>query len=113
MRSRRSDRISASKWIENGVTCKGEFIADVSSNTLARGLTRIRPQLAIYFCLHRGSVPENTAGGQPRFRGEIDVRKFRKKLYVRQNRRLYVWLGAPRVTIRRCALDTVYHRRLR
>ena len=32
----------------------------------AQGLTRIRLQPAIYFCLHRGSLPENTAGRQPR-----------------------------------------------
>ena len=31
-------------------------------------LTRIRLQSAIYFRLHRGSLLENTAGGQPRFR---------------------------------------------
>ena len=28
------------------------------------GLTRTRLQLAIYFCLHRGSLPENTASWQ-------------------------------------------------
>jgi hypothetical protein len=28
------------------------------------GLTRIRLQCAIYFCLHRGSLPENTAVGK-------------------------------------------------
>ena len=40
-----------------------------------------------YLCLHRGSLPENTAGVQPRFRGTIPCPKtFRKKLYVRQNR---------------------------
>src|SRR5438093_13479740 len=33
-------------------------------------LTRIRLQLAIYFCLHRGSLPENTARRQPRFPGQ-------------------------------------------
>jgi len=32
-------------------------------------LTRIRVQLAIYFCLHRGSLPENSAERQPRVRG--------------------------------------------
>ena len=31
------------------------------------GLNRIRLQLAIYFCLHRGSLPDKTARGQPRF----------------------------------------------
>jgi hypothetical protein len=51
-----------------------------------RGLNRIRLQLAIYFCLYRRSLPENTAGGRTRFRGEILARNFRKKLYVRQNR---------------------------
>jgi hypothetical protein len=30
-------------------------------------LSRIRLQPAIYFCLHRGSLPKNTAGRQPRF----------------------------------------------
>src|SRR5437763_2922071 len=40
-----------------------------------------------YFCLHRGSLPENTAGVQPRFRGTIPCPKtFRKKLYVTRNR---------------------------
>ncbi len=47
------------------------------------GLNRIRLQLAIYFCLYRRSLPENTAGGRTRFRGEILAQKFRKKLYVR------------------------------
>jgi len=32
------------------------------------GLTRIRLQLAICFCLHRGSLPEKTASWQARFR---------------------------------------------
>src|SRR5438132_12740908 len=43
-------------------------------------LTRIRLQLAIYFCLHRGSLPENTAGRQPRFgakpRPKISVKNY-------------------------------------
>ena len=47
-------------------------------------LTRIRLQRAIYFCLHRGSLPENTAGRQPRFRGKTCAQNFRKKLYVRR-----------------------------
>jgi hypothetical protein len=33
-------------------------------------LSRIRWQFVIYFCLHRGSLPENTAGRQRRFRGQ-------------------------------------------
>src|SRR5436190_24010620 len=39
----------------------------------ARGLTRIRLQLAIYFCLHRGSLPENTAGRQALFQGDEHI----------------------------------------
>src|SRR6266478_5751915 len=34
----------------------------------SQGLTRIRLQLATYFCLHRGSFTESTATGQPRLR---------------------------------------------
>src|SRR4029077_3753333 len=34
----------------------------------SKGLTRIRLQLATYFCLHRGSFTESTATGQPRLR---------------------------------------------
>src|SRR5882724_477692 len=45
--------------------------------------TRIRLRAAIYFCLHRGSLTENTAGRQPRCRGTIPCpKKFRQKLYV-------------------------------
>jgi len=36
-------------------------------NPVHSGLTRIRLQLAIYFCLHRGSLPENTARWQESF----------------------------------------------
>lgn len=36
-------------------------------------LTRIRLQPALYLCLHRGSLPENTAGRQPRFRGKTQA----------------------------------------
>src|SRR5262249_27675860 len=35
-----------------------------SISSLIARLTRIRLQLAIYFCLHRGSLPENTASWQ-------------------------------------------------
>src|SRR5260370_33404490 len=42
-----------------------------------------RLQAAIHFCLRIGSLPENTAGRQPRFRGTIPCPKqFRPKLYV-------------------------------
>ena len=47
------------------------------------GLNRIRLQLAIYFCLYRRSLPENTAGGRTRFQGEILAQKFRKKTICR------------------------------
>src|SRR6266536_953355 len=50
------------------------------------GLTRSRLQFAIYFCLHRGGVPENTARRQPRFGQNPSPKNFRQKLYVRQNR---------------------------
>src|SRR5580765_3979471 len=40
-----------------------------------RGLTGIRRQRAIYFCLHRGSLPENTTGRQPRFRAAKPARE--------------------------------------
>ena len=49
-------------------------------------LTRIRLQRAIYFCLHRGSFPENNAERQPQFQGQkTRAQHFRRKLYVRQN----------------------------
>jgi hypothetical protein len=41
----------------------------------ARRLTRIRLHRTIYFCLHRGSLPETTAEGQPRFGGTIPCPK--------------------------------------
>jgi hypothetical protein len=40
---------------------------------------------AIYFCLHRSSLPENSARRQLQFGGKIGPRKVRKKLYVSQN----------------------------
>jgi hypothetical protein len=43
------------------------------------GLTRIRLQHAIYFCLHRGSLPENTAGDQPGFREKLVLKKTLKE----------------------------------
>src|SRR5437899_12347199 len=46
------------------------------------GLTRIRLQPAIHFCLHRGSLPENTAGRQPRSGAKPTLKNFRKKLYM-------------------------------
>src|SRR5438874_2508955 len=48
-------------------------------------LTRIRLQRAIYFCLHRDSLPENTAGGQPRFGAKPAPKNFCKILYVIKN----------------------------
>jgi hypothetical protein len=45
----------------------------------AQHLTRIRLQSAIYFCLHRGSLPENTAGRQTRFGAKPALKNFRKK----------------------------------
>ena len=43
------------------------------------GLNRIRLQLAIYSCLHSGSLPENTAGDQPQILGpKTALKKFRK-----------------------------------
>ena len=43
-------------------------------------LTKIRLQSAIYFCLHAGSLPENTAGRQSRFGAKPAPKDFRKKL---------------------------------
>src|SRR5713226_9289324 len=37
------------------------------------GLTGIRLQLAIYLCLHRGSLPENTARRQALFQGDEHI----------------------------------------
>jgi hypothetical protein len=37
------------------------------------GLTRIRLQPAIYFFLHRGSLPENTARRQALFQGDEHI----------------------------------------
>jgi hypothetical protein len=50
------------------------------------GLTRIRLQLAIYFCLHGGSLPEKAAGRQRNSGATAVPKNFRKKLYVSQNR---------------------------
>jgi hypothetical protein len=61
---------------------RDEHLTRIAPVADALGLTRIRLQLAIYFCLHGGSLPENTAGAQPRFRGKILPGKFRKKLHV-------------------------------
>jgi len=38
-------------------------------------LTRIRWQFVIYFWFYRGSLPENAAGRQPRFRGKTQARQ--------------------------------------
>jgi len=42
-------------------------------------LTRIRLQSAIYFCLHAGSLPENTARRQPQFEAKLAAKIFRQK----------------------------------
>src|SRR5438874_6191089 len=64
-------------------------------------LTRIRVQLAIYFCLHRGSLPEHTAGGQSRFRANPPPQKFRKN-YVSAK-------TAPRYNVREEVADRWLH----
>ena len=48
---------------------EGSMIAASSRVSICEriGLTRIRRQAAICFCLHRGSLPQNTVGRQPRF----------------------------------------------
>ena len=46
----------------------------------APDLTRIRLKRAIYFCLHEGSLPENTAERQPRFTAENSRPKNSDKL---------------------------------
>jgi hypothetical protein len=52
--------------------------------------TRIRLQLAIYFCLHRGSLPENTARRQPRFRGQKPIPdKISEKYICQINRAVF------------------------
>jgi hypothetical protein len=51
-----------------------------------RGLHRIRLQLAIYFCLYRRSLPENTAGRQPRFGAKSAPKNFRKNYMSEQIR---------------------------
>ena len=48
-------------------------------------LTRIRLQPAIYFCLHAGSLRENTAGRQPRFLSKPRAGDFRKKTICQLN----------------------------
>ena len=45
-----------------------------------RRLTRIRQHLAIYFCLHRGSLPEDTAKRQPQFRDNTRPEFLRKTI---------------------------------
>jgi hypothetical protein len=52
-------------------------------------------ECAIYFCLHLGSLPENTAERQPRFWAKPAFKKFRKKLYVRQNRSTWLDVDSP------------------
>src|SRR4030095_15317642 len=52
--------------MQGGFHCRSYRLASIVTN----GLTRIRLQAAIYFCLHRGSLQENMARGQPRFRGK-------------------------------------------
>ena len=47
-------------------------------------LTRIRLQRAMYFCLHRGSLSEDAAGGQLRFRSKIAGKEFHKKVSEQQ-----------------------------
>src|SRR5204863_422093 len=66
----------------------------VKAASTEEDLTRIRLQRAIHFCLHRGSLPENTPGRQPRFAAKPEPKNFRKKLYVRWNhRRLQARVG--------------------
>jgi len=38
----------------------------------------------MYFCLHRGSLPEDAAGGQLRFRSKIAGKEFHKKVSEQQ-----------------------------
>jgi hypothetical protein len=57
-----------------------------------RHLTRIRLQPAISFCLHRGSLPENTTQRQPRFRSNPCAKISGKNLYVTQNRAVVLQL---------------------
>jgi hypothetical protein len=45
------------------------------------GLTRIRLERAIHFCLDRGNLAEHTAGRQPRFVGDTGA-QISEKLYV-------------------------------
>jgi hypothetical protein len=61
----------------------GNILQCFSVAVARHGLNRIRLQLAIYFCLYRRSLPENTAGGRTRFQGEILAQKFRKKTICR------------------------------
>ena len=48
----------------------------------SEGLTRIRLQLATYFCLHRGSFTASTARRQPRFRRNLPHPKISVKNYM-------------------------------
>jgi hypothetical protein len=58
---------------------KGSHYVRVPIAIRQGSLTRIRLQLAIHFCLHRGSLPENSAGRQPRFRRKTPALKFSRK----------------------------------
>ena len=52
------------------------------------GLTRIRLQLATYFCLHRGRLSGKHCGSSTAISGQNPCpEKFRKKLYVIENSR--------------------------
>jgi len=57
-------------------------------------LTRTRLQRAIYFCLHTGSLPENTAGRRPRFGAKPVPKNFRKNYMSYKNPHVLVAIGA-------------------
>ena len=70
-------RIGRSEWK------KAEEDRDQATNEQRYTKRNATAQLAIYFCLHKGTLVEHTATGQPRFRSRIPCpKRFRKKLYV-------------------------------
>ena|SRR5207248_7481976 len=63
----------------NQLSCLQEVPEIIHRRVSSAHLCRIGWQFVIYFCLHRGSLPENTAGRQPR----LGAKNPRRKNFVR------------------------------
>ena len=74
---------------ENQRACGPSIDGDaLEEDDMAGSLTRIGRHRAIYFCLHRGSLPENIATGQPRLRDKACGLKIAKKTMCQTKSRL-------------------------